>query len=274
MVNSSNSYFLSQIRALHHLFLLLLISSFMESYIKSGHEGVVSTWFSFSTISCWHWTSTSVFVVTVTPSCCSPHCIPSLWTCHFSVSRQRNTFCWGSAISVLCSQTPSLLIHLYFSTSHRPWTSARNCHMTSFHLEFLSTTGALWLSQERNMAKATWPLRDPVASNRCFPTPALTCLLENFPPHPLTYESFSSFAFSASLSPCFSVSLVDFPLYPWCLLFLLSLTYRTSLMLVLSFTLFSCHRILFLLSYDFNFHFFVTPKSQFLFFIFLLDPSL
>lgn len=32
------------------------------------------------------------------------------------------------------------------------------------------------------------------------PTPVLTCLLENFPPHPLTFESFSSFAFSASLS--------------------------------------------------------------------------
>lgn len=113
----------------------------------------MSTWFSLSTIWCWHWTSTSVFVVTVTPSPCSPHCILSLWTCHFSVSCQRNTFCWGPAISVLCSQTPSLLIHLCFSASCRPWTSARNCHTTSFHLEFLSITGALWISQERNMAK-------------------------------------------------------------------------------------------------------------------------
>ena len=36
------------------------------------------------------------------------------------------------------------------------------------------------------------------------PTPVLTCLLENFPPHPLTFESFSSFAFSASFFASFS----------------------------------------------------------------------
>ena len=248
----------------------------MKSYIKSGHDRVVSTWFSFSTISCWHWILTSVFVVTVTPSPHSAYCILLLWTCHFSASCQKNTFYWGLVISVLCSQTPSLLIHLYFSTSCRPWNSARNYHMTSFHSGISEHNWCiLAFPGDRAWQRTTRTLRDPVVSNsfllQSLPVFWKTSLLILWP--------LKVFPLLPSLPACptwFSVSLVDFPLYPWCLLFLLSLTYRTSLMLVLSSNLFSCHRIIREKnpSYDFNFHFFVTPKSQFLFFIFLLDSSL
>ena len=246
----------------------------MESYIKSGHEGVVSPWFSFSTISCWHWTSTSVFVVTVTPSPCSPYCILSLWTCHFSVSCQRNTFCWGSAISVLCSQTPISLDPPLFQHITQTLNLCKELPHDLLPPGISEHNwGSLAFPGEEHGKGQHGPSEIPWRPTRCFPTPALTRLLENFRPHPQLWTSFL-FCLLCSLSPWFSGSLVDFSLYPWCFLFLLSLTYRTSLMLVLSFNLFSCHRILFLLSYDFNFHFFVTPKSQFLFFIFLLDPSL
>lgn len=134
--------------------------------MKSGHEGVVSTWFSFSTISCWHWTLTSVFAVTATPSPRSPYSILSLWTCHFSASCQKNIFYWDSVISVLCSRTPSLLIRLYFSTSWRLWNSARNCHMTSFHSGISEHNWCtLAFPGDRTWQRTTRPLRDPAASN-------------------------------------------------------------------------------------------------------------
>lgn len=134
---------------------------------------MVSNSFSFSTSSCWHWILTSMFVVTVTPLHCSLYCILSPWTCHPSVSCQRNTFCWGSEISVLSSQT-----HLSWSTSilgqhadletlqgHLPSRPLRGtATQLPSTLEFLDLTGGIlafpWVTWQR----VTLPLRDPLAS--------------------------------------------------------------------------------------------------------------
>ena len=192
----------------------------MESYIKSGHEGVVSISFSFSTSSCWHWILTSVFVVTVTPSHCSLYCILSPWTCHPSVSCQRNTFCWGSEISVLSSQT-----HLSWSTSisgqhadletlqgHLPSRPLKGtATQLPSTLEFLDITGGIlafpWVTWQR----VTLPLRDPLASKSLlFPLFSFSAFWKSLLLILWPLKVFPLLPSLPACSPWFSVSLVDF----------------------------------------------------------------
>lgn len=181
--------------------------------MKSGHEGVVCTWFSFSMISCWHWTLTSVFAVTATPS-------PALHTasCHFELITSQH-------LVKKISSTETRRSLCFALRPHLSWPASISAHHEDSEtlqgtatwppstLEFLSITGAHWLSQETEHGKGQHGpseiLRRPTLCS--YSSPYLS--LGKLPSSSSDLWKFSSFAFSASLSNLvFCVSGWFFPL--------------------------------------------------------------